>query len=104
MAGIRTGLNYFPMALIPNKKARFKLKMALRALKASTLAPALTLRREREQPVDILLCLVDHFEPHVGKPSDDVARARMDDWMKSYPEIARKQRDADGRHPAHGFF
>ena len=53
---------------------------------------------------DILLCVVDHFEPSVGQPAREIARERMADWLDRYPKIAERHRDADGRMPAHGFF
>lgn len=56
------------------------------------------------KPTDLFLCLVDHFEPQIGRPTQAVARARMDDWMRRYPPLARRHRDAEGRVPTHGFF
>ena len=54
--------------------------------------------------IDILLCVVDHFEPSVGQPPREVALGRMADWTNRYPEIAERHRDFDGRLPPHGFF
>ena len=54
--------------------------------------------------IDILLCVVDHFEPSVGQPSREVALGRMADWTARYPKIAERHRDFDGRLPPHGFF
>ena len=56
------------MPLLPNKKTRFNLSIALRSLAAS----AATRRPATDGPTDVLLCLVDHFEPHVGKAPDEV--------------------------------
>ena len=55
-------------------------------------------------PTDVFLCIVDHYEPQVGKPSRDVAQGRVQDWMQRYPKISDSHRDADGRQPAHSFF
>ena len=55
-------------------------------------------------PVDLFLCLVDHFEPQVGRPPADVAQERLDDWLVRYPQVSGQHRDWDGRHPAHSFF
>lgn len=56
--------------------------------------------RQRPVPVSgpkhILFSFIDHFEPH------DLQT--MDRWMKSYPLVAEKHRDADGRHPQHTNF
>ena len=49
-----------------------------------------------EGPTHILFCFVDHFEPH-----DQEA---MDRWMRGYPALAGRHRDADGRPPQHTWF
>jgi hypothetical protein len=54
--------------------------------------------------VDLFLCIADHFEPQVGHPTPAVARARLEDWLRRYPTVATRHRDADGRPPAHSFF
>jgi hypothetical protein len=89
------------MRIVPNQRTRFNLKIAARAM-AANLKPGSA--PKGVGPTDILLCLVDHFEPHVSKADDAKARIRMEDWVERYPAIAAKHRDADGRHPAHGFF
>ena len=61
-------------------------------------------RKSYSGVTDILLCLVDHFEPQVGKPKPEVSKARLNDWVVRYPQIADRHRDADGRVPAHSFF
>ena len=62
------------------------------------------IKSDKSKPVDLFLCVVDHFEPNVGQPPQSVARARMEDWMERYPQIAARHKDADGRFPAHSFF
>lgn len=77
----------------------FNLQIYLRSLAHTRrAAPTVT------GPTDILLCLVDHFEPSVGQPTREVAYKRMQDWVDRYPVIAGRHRDADGVHPPHGFF
>ena len=87
-----------------SERRRFNLEIGLRSVVSSARGvwerPALCPR----QPVDIFIALVDHFEPQVGSPAQAIARERMDDWLRSYPKIAGKHRDAEGRHPAHSFF
>lgn len=61
-------------------------------------------RHARRGPVDVFLCIADHFEPQHGRPTTGVARARLEDWLRRYPRIAAGHRDADGRAPAHSFF
>ncbi len=80
----------------------FNLEMILRAR-----ASGASNRRSLPNPeggVDILLCVVDHFEPSVGGRNRALACERMADWLQRYPQIAQRHRDADGRMPAHGFF
>ncbi|MGO9919375.1 MAG: hypothetical protein ACLQIB_32330 [Isosphaeraceae bacterium] len=65
------------------------------------------LRRPRG-PVHLLICIADHFEPmgH-GVPDDvarEVARSRVETWVRRYPESFGSCRDSDGRTPRHTFF
>ncbi|MEW9798988.1 hypothetical protein [Alteromonas sp. CYL-A6] len=56
-------------------------------------------------PVHIIFSFVDHYEPQWGKPNSlEVERQRVDRWMKDYPAMASKHKDADGFHPQHTFF
>lgn len=66
-------------------------------------------RRNRQQasterPIDVLMCMADHFEPGHGDPGLDVERARMDTWVEQLPRLAARFADADGRPPRHTFF
>ena len=64
-------------------------------------------RRGRKQPATpthVFFCLVDHFEPQVGRPDRRISQARVQHWLQEYPRIAARHRDADGRHPRHTFF
>ena len=64
-------------------------------------------RREasgRSGVVDILFALTDHYEPLFRRPTEDVARRRVDTWLRRYPAMANQFRDADGRPPQHTFF
>jgi hypothetical protein len=60
--------------------------------------------RQREGVVDILLAIVDHYEPLHGDVSDDVGAARVAAWSERYPALASSFADADGRPPQHTFF
>lgn len=55
-------------------------------------------------PVHVLLCIADHFEPKWNQPSPAVAQARVDSWVTNYPKLFSRFRDADGRPPQHTFF
>jgi len=57
-----------------------------------------------EEPIHILFCLADHFEPYWNKVDDETARRRVDAWIAGYPKMAAKFRDADGKPPQHTFF
>jgi hypothetical protein len=57
-----------------------------------------------EQPVHLLLCIADHYEPDWGKPSSAIAQARVDRWVREYPRVLGQFRDSDGRPPRHSFF
>jgi hypothetical protein len=61
------------------------------------------LRRPRG-PIHVLICIADHFEPRMGNVPDEVARARVERWVRGYPESFGEYRDSDGRTPRHTFF
>jgi hypothetical protein len=62
-------------------------------------------RRPRpEEPVHLLLCIADHYEPKQYRPSTAVSRARVRRWVEDYPRQFARFRDSDGRTPRHTFF
>jgi hypothetical protein len=58
----------------------------------------------RGEPVHLLLCIADHFEPKLGGAPPDVARARVARWVRDYPRLFGGFADSDGRPPRHSFF
>lgn len=60
--------------------------------------------RRMDRPIDLFLCLVDHFEPQLGGAPRDLAHERVADWVSNYPTIADEHHDADGYLPQHSFF
>ena len=82
------------------RKRLFDVEIALRA------RAALRDGRGESQSgcTEVLLCIVDHFEPQVGRPAADVSRKRLEDWIERYPGIAGSHRDFSGRIPKHSFF
>jgi hypothetical protein len=56
------------------------------------------------EPVHLLLCIADHYEPQHGKPPAEKAMARVDRWVTEYPRLFSEFRDTDGRPPRHSFF
>jgi hypothetical protein len=66
-----------------------------------------TLRRRaprRGEPIHLLLCIADHYEPGWGNASPDVANERVERWVRDYPRLFGHFRDSDGRPPRHTFF
>jgi hypothetical protein len=59
---------------------------------------------QRGQPVHLLLCVADHYEPKLANPSPAVAQARVDRWVEEYPARLGRFCDSDGRPPRHTFF
>jgi hypothetical protein len=49
------------------------------------------------EPVDIMLLFVDHFE--LNGHAD-----RLEAWEVRYPKLAKKHKDSDGHHPKHTMF
>jgi hypothetical protein len=78
----------------------FNLEITLRAALSTTGSPSLPLPG---RTTDIFVAMADHFEPQVERAPRAVARERLEDWLRRYPEIASRHRDADGRAPAHTF-
>jgi hypothetical protein len=60
--------------------------------------------RVTDQPIHVMFCFVDHFEPAWGKVDLATQRARVDRWCEDYRKLADAHRDADGRSPQHTFF
>lgn len=57
-----------------------------------------------DEEVHLLLCVVDHYEPHNGKSTDAQARQRVSNWVQQYPRLFSTFRDSDGCNPKHSFF
>jgi len=57
-----------------------------------------------DKPVHVLICIADHFEPRWGNVPEEVARSRVEKWVRDYPERFGKFHDSDGRTPRHTFF
>jgi hypothetical protein len=56
------------------------------------------------EPVHLLLCICDHFEPKRGGAPPDVAAQRVKRWVEEYPKLFGGFRDSDGRPPRQTFF
>lgn len=55
-------------------------------------------------PVHIMFCIADHFEPGLFERGIERERRRVEHWLRHYPGLASRFRDADGRPPRHTFF
>src|SRR5580700_5925075 len=55
-------------------------------------------------PIELLLCIADHFEPGAGGATADVADERVNRWVENYPRLFSRFRDSDGISPCHTFF
>lgn len=60
--------------------------------------------RARGEPVDVLLCIADHFEPDWNDATTAQARARVARWVCDYPRSVAGIFDSDNRPPRHTFF
>jgi hypothetical protein len=58
----------------------------------------------RGEPVHLLLCIADHFEPQHGSVAPEVAARRVQRWLEEYPRLFGSFRDTDDRPPRHTFF
>jgi hypothetical protein len=57
-----------------------------------------------DEPIDLLLCIADHFEPGNGGVDANRAADRVKKWVNAYPEMFQRFRDCDGCPPRHTFF
>lgn len=58
----------------------------------------------KEEPIHVMFCVVDHFEPISDGSTRDEERTRMRDWMNRYPSLASRHCDSDGIPPQHTWF
>lgn len=56
------------------------------------------------EPLTVMLCICDHYEPKRGGVSRAKARARVQQWVDEYPKLFDRFRDSLGRPPQHTFF
>jgi hypothetical protein len=86
------------------RSSAFDMGIALRAAASVSRSRLRDSVSRQRGPKDIFLCIADHFEPQHGQPATSIARARLEEWLRFYPEITRRHRGADGRSPKHSFF
>src|SRR5947209_909264 len=77
----------------------------LRGLPVSTLPRLLTQRSQSpSSPLNVFVCIADHFEPKRGNAPASLAHDRVSRWEKEYPRLASEFADSRGRPPQHTFF
>lgn len=59
---------------------------------------------EDGKPLHVFIAVCDHYEPEWGKPAPEISIAKVDRWVKEYPNRFSKYRDSRGRAPQHSFF
>ncbi len=62
------------------------------------------IKRYKSEPLNVVFCCVDHFEPAWNNAGYNDEIKRIDTWMEEYPKMADKHFDCNGRHPQHTFF
>ncbi len=58
----------------------------------------------RPRPSTVWVTICDHFEPLWNRADETTARERVRRYRRTWPEIASRHRDADGRPPQYAFF
>ena len=66
--------------------------------------PARVPRAGAADPVDVIFCLADHWEPGWRDAPETEQRRRVSRWVDQYPALADDFHDADGRCPQHTWF
>lgn len=61
-------------------------------------------RSQSEEPINLYLCICDHFQPFWGHVSQEIAEHRVVTWCKEYEKIVLGHFDSRGRSPVHTFF
>lgn len=60
--------------------------------------------KKKHSPTHLMFLYVDHFEPWEDTEDVNLAKSRMENWIKNYPKMSEKHSDADGVKPQHTWF
>jgi hypothetical protein len=93
-----------PLAAVVWQMRRRHIHQWLGAQLRASIRHTLSRAKKSPDPVSVLLCIADHFEPSWGDPTEAEADARVDAWIHGYPREFGEFRDSDGRPPRHTFF
>ena len=55
-------------------------------------------------PRHVFICVADHYEPFCNGASPQLARERVERWVRDYPTSVAGLSDSRGRMPQHSFF
>lgn len=61
-------------------------------------------RPNRNEPIDVLLCFADHYEPKAYRADREAGMRRVLRWHEEFPRQFGRFRDSDGRPPRWSFF
>ena len=61
-------------------------------------------RFDKREPVDIMFCVADHFEPSFRAKEPATQKKRLERWLKEYPKLIESHKDFDGQKPKHTWF
>ena len=63
------------------------------------------IRKLSDIPItDLFFCICDHFEPYWNQATTEVARQRINRWLREYPQCAEKHKDHNGNILKYSFF
>jgi hypothetical protein len=57
-----------------------------------------------DQPIDVFICVCDHYEPERGIKDKQLALQLVNRWCDEYPKLYADLKDCNGRPPQHSFF
>lgn len=60
--------------------------------------------RKKPRPVHILFCMVDHYEPGVGRASPGTQVDRVGQLVSAFPRLADRHQDSNGNRPRRTWF
>ena len=88
-----------PAGLI--NKLLFMLTTSVRWTKSAAVS---RYRLRNKQPVHVIFCMIDHYEPGTENVGAAVAKERLDRLLTDFPALADKHRDSAGLRPKRTWF
>ena len=75
---------------------KFRLMMQVMAHWLSSQSMKFLIKKDAQQPVHILFCMVDHYEPGSRNATPETEVERVDRLLMKYPQLADRHRDYAG--------